>query len=352
MKIAFVVDSLDGGGIARVCSILASSLVKYCDVVVYDVLERGCKYKIDSNVVVKNNCNISSYFLKLLWIARDLKSENVDKVILMSMGKLSVLYSLVSCLILNKTYSFCCEHIAFSAHNIFVRILKLSTFRYYDNVVFLTSYDATKLSSLLKKSSVKVMHNPSPFMTQTSKVDFDRKIAISIGHLIYRKGFDRLISIWALIARDNPSWQLYIIGSGPERDKLQEIIVSLGLVGSVYIIEETSDIEAIYSKAAIYLSASRSEGLPMTFIEAMSFGIPVISYDVQTGPSELIDHGRTGFLVNEGDENGFVSCFNNITRTEGIYEELSHNSRVKHNAFEKDYIVKKWCDLLGLNYNV
>ena len=67
------------------------------------------------------------------------------------------------------------------------------------------------------------------------------------------------------------------------------------------LLGEVRDIAAQMEQASLFVLSSRSEGFPIVLLEAMSKGLPAVSYDCPNGPSELIDDGRTGFLIPAGD---------------------------------------------------
>lgn len=91
---------------------------------------------------------------------------------------------------------------------------------------------------------------------------------------------------------------------------------------------------------------SRTEGFPMVLIEAMSFGLPVISYDLDYGPSVIIDNENTGFLIPNDNEILFYKKLEQLMMNVELRNKMSFNSidKVKTN-FSSDVIIKKWIKL-------
>lgn len=132
-----------------------------------------------------------------------------------------------------------------------------------------------------------------------TKNSLDRHIVLNVGRLTDDKRQDILISCWANI-EDRGDWELWIVGNGENREKINLMINNLGL-DDVRLIPETKNIELIYSKASIFAFTSRFEGFGLVLCEAMSFGIPCISFDCPSGPRDIIQHGINGYLIENCD---------------------------------------------------
>lgn len=198
-----------------------------------------------------------------------------------------------------------CEHIAYEEAPRFWRNMRRLCYPRLDAVVGLTKADLPKLSQLSGAAFVipNAVRMPSPAAS-----DRREKILLSVGHLISRKGLDRLL--WALQKplHDHSDWQLAIVGGGEKGhtdwgylDYLATLLKLLNLEGRVVLYPATKHIEEWYRRASIYVMGSRQEGLPMVLIEAKSFGLPIISFDCPTGPREIVRHEVDGFLIQDDD---------------------------------------------------
>src|SRR5690606_30927743 len=120
----------------------------------------------------------------------------------------------------------------------------------------------------------------------------ESKSIIAIGRYTFQKGFDKLIEIWNQFVKEYriPSgWKLQIIGQGEDQELLERLIKKYELK-NVELVGPTSNIGLYYSEASFLVMTSRFEGLPMTLIEAQSYGLPIISFDCLTGPSEVLNN--------------------------------------------------------------
>lgn len=211
----------------------------------------------------------------------------------------------------------------------------------YSKMVVLTETDRSFWKKYL--DNVVAINNPNVIETAT-KSTLENKIAISLGRLTQQKGFDRLIEIWDLLPKNNQNWELHIYGKGSEYDNLKSQIARKNLQDRIKIFDPVKDVNAIYEKASIYLMASRFEGFGLVLVEAMSFGLPVISYDV-IGPNELINNDYNGYLIENGNKLDFAEKTNLLIESEAKRKELGANSLEFVKKFSPDIIMKQWVQL-------
>src|SRR5699024_2552699 len=95
-------------------------------------------------------------------------------------------------------------------------------------------------------------------------------------------------------------WRLTLVGGGPLLNEYRQLAQRLEIDRKINFAGETRDVIEYMKQADIFVLLSKSEGLPLSIIEAMREGIPVIASDVG-GVSEILQHGRQGFLVKKGD---------------------------------------------------
>jgi glycosyltransferase involved in cell wall biosynthesis len=110
---------------------------------------------------------------------------------------------------------------------------------------------------------------------------------ISCGRLTPQKDFHTLLRAFALLRRETPS-RLVILGEGPEREKLEALIRSLGIEDCAALFGFEENPYKYIARARLFVLSSISEGLPTVIIEAMALGTPVVSTDCPSGPAELL----------------------------------------------------------------
>jgi glycosyltransferase involved in cell wall biosynthesis len=151
------------------------------------------------------------------------------------------------------------------------------------------------------------------------------KIVLGVGTLIPLKGFDMLIKAFAKLEEDE--WKLVILGEGPDREELQNLIDELGLRDKVSLPGITKDVERYYKKASIFVLSSRTEGFPGVLCEAIGYGCASIAFDCLTGPSDIIEQNVNGILVEPENINKLSQEIQKLVYDPELRSCLSANSQ-------------------------
>jgi glycosyltransferase involved in cell wall biosynthesis len=123
---------------------------------------------------------------------------------------------------------------------------------------------------------------------------------LALGRLDYQKGFDNLLHAFSIISKIK-TWNLVIVGDGPEKRYLQELSKSLGVSNNVHFVPKAVNPFPYYKWADFVVAPSRVEGFPNAILESMSMGTPVICTNFKTGAAELTHNGKYGMLVPMND---------------------------------------------------
>lgn len=215
--------------------------------------------------------------------------------------------------------------------------------KYYDAFVVLTNEDAKEWGN---RPNLYVVPNAVSFYPDVvSKCD--NKIVISVGRLVYQKGYDMLVDIWNIVNKVHPDWKLMVFGTGIERKKLDQKIINLGLKHSFLLMNPVKDIIGEYQKASLFVSSSRYEGFPMTLLESMSCGIPCISFACPCGPSEIITCGEDGFVIPNGNIEEMANKICYLIENSEKRVEMGIKARNNINRYSVENVMRKWEFLLS-----
>ena len=141
----------------------------------------------------------------------------------------------------------------------------------------------------------------------------ERMRLLAVGRLHQVKGFDLLLEAFGSIASYFPDWDLVIVGEGQEREALEQQVESLGLQDRVSMPGRAGNIGQWYESADMYVLSSRTEGLSNTLLEAMASGLPVLAFDCDTGPREIIRQDIDGRLVSPaGDPEALAAYLSHL----------------------------------------
>ena len=173
----------------------------------------------------------------------------------------------------------------------------VSNLKRLDKFVVLTEEDHQNWPEL---DNVVVIPDPLTFSSSTYSPLTEKRV-IAVGRYVYQKGFDLLLKSWAIVEKKCPDWMLTIIGQG-ERLQYDTLIDELNLDRKrCKLLGPTERIQKEYMSSSFLVMSSRFEGFGMVLVEAMSCGLPVISFDCPCGPKDIIQNHIDGILVEKGN---------------------------------------------------
>lgn len=335
-KILFVVESLSGGGAEKVLLTLVKNLNKEkYDITVFTIVETGiyvnemkkyCQvksalkdyneysvfgrlyYKIKMKLIY--NLNIKFVYRWLIKKKYDIEIAFVEgfdtKLVAASNNKNSKKYAWIHIDMIDRPY----------ADKYFKNLDEhKQCYSIYNLVICVSKQAKSKYEKKFGIHNTTVIYNPIDKLlinTFRKKYKIDDKIKLcAIGRLEYQKGFDRLIK--AVANLKNYNFQLTIIGNGSEMENLNILVDNLKLNKYVNFTGFLENPYKVMSESNLLICSSRSEGYSLVIAEGLCLGIPVLTTNC-TGPLELIEHGKFGFLVENsqlGIEKGLLKIFNN-----------------------------------------
>lgn len=211
----------------------------------------------------------------------------------------------------------------------------------YDRFVVLTEEDKEAWGNL---SNIVVIPNALSFFP-TETAPLNDKNVLSVGRISHQKGFDRLVDAWKMVNARHPEWRLRIRGNGDKEELLNQI-AALGLKDSIQVLPATSEIDTEYLHSSIYVMSSRYEGFGLVLIEAMSYGLPIVSFACPCGPKDIITHGVDGFLCEDGDINDLAQRIFLLIEDDNLREKMGKAAKEKSLHFSAEEIMKLWKNML------
>jgi GalNAc-alpha-(1->4)-GalNAc-alpha-(1->3)-diNAcBac-PP-undecaprenol alpha-1,4-N-acetyl-D-galactosaminyltransferase len=196
---------------------------------------------------------------------------------------------------------------------------------------------------LFRKNNIQVIGNPIRVINPNQNIPKDN-IVLSVGRLIKTKHHDVLIKIFAALNPEN--WKLVIVGDDAleqkNKVKLEALIKELNMQDKILLAGKRVDVDDFYRRAKIFAFTSSSEGFPNVIGEAMSAGLPVVAFDCVTGPSDLIEHGETGFLITQHNLQDFKSSLNLLVNDESLRLLMGAKAKKKIQEFSISCIGQKF----------
>ena len=221
------------------------------------------------------------------------------------------------------------------------------TYRRLDALTVLTEEDRRDYAELLAGSAARVARIPNALPPLGGgRSAGTEKVVVAAGRLTSQKGFDLLIRAFAPVARQRPDWTLRIFGSGHQRDELLELIASLELYDHVQLMGRTKHLGEELAAASLFALSSRFEGFGMVLVEAMSKGLPVVSFDCPRGPGEIVHHGQDGLLVPPQDVDAFSAALLELIGDEERRRRMGEAGLRTAREYDLDAIGARWERLL------
>ncbi len=216
-----------------------------------------------------------------------------------------------------------------------------------DFIVTLTRQDQKNYETRLgRRKAIQTIHNPMMPAGQSENTLTREKSILTVGRLTWVKGIDLLEKLIPMVLTKYPDWKWYVLGDGEDRKRLEAAQKKYQIENQLILTGNVSNVSAYMQKASIYVMTSRSEGLPMVLLEAAQNGLPMVSFDIQTGPSEIIEDGKNGFLIPPFSIEDMREKVEYLITHEKVRDVFSKNTGSIQKRFDADSITVQWEQLL------
>lgn len=358
-RICFLLISFQSnGGIGRSTSILANHLCNEDDLEVHTIsyceTSKNRLYEIDSRVHEHLLFDEETSMTKALLLKN--ATRKVKKILIENqidiliscgtinypLGILAVMGTAVKCV--------CVEHTSpeVQSDHKFQALCRKIAVKKTDMMVTITDsakeYYIKELG--IHPDRVCRIYNPVPEQYyQSDYYQADSKKIISVGRLSYPKNFSCLIDIAKVVLERHTDWCWDIFGEGEEREQLQQKIDDYGISERVKLRGQVSDLLQRYREYSFVVMTSRYEGFPMSLLEAAANRLPMVSFDIKTGPNEIIRDGVNGYLLNKNDVTEMTERICDLIENKNIRINMSNKAHEAMAAFDITRITDQWRSL-------
>lgn len=349
-------DMTKNGGIGRVISILSNHMVDNQNLLVhilsfFNTGKNNFYYisdKITQNYLYDERINMKKAIILggHLKLRRFLIDNKID--VLIVAGALFFPISILACKPTNIK-CICWEHSNLKNNDVFFkRFCRLFAAYRADWIVVLTKRDFESYKKKYGISNICQIYNPidpNIYKHEHAYKQSAKKI-ISVGRLCYAKNYEILIQIAKEVFRKIDDWEWHIYGEGELREKLETLIREADLEKRVKLKGQRNNIYELYSEYAFLVMTSRYEGFPMVLIEGLACGLPLVSFDIYTGPSEIIKNGENGYLIEKNNYREMANKIMKLINDLQMRKKMSDESKDISAKFNVSEIGLKWIDLL------
>ena len=209
-------------------------------------------------------------------------------------------------------------------------------------IVSLTQSDAVEWKKI--NPNVKVIPNVVHLNDTGRYSDCLSKSAIFVGRYSYQKDIESLLKIWELVCQRYPDWKLHLFcGFGDQKEILQSAVSQQGT--NVVLHQPTSYICEEYVRSSMLLMTSRFEPFGLVLPEAMSCGLPVVSFDCPYGPVDIISEGIDGFLIRNRNIEDFVEKICLLIENSELRIQMGKAGIMSSKRYCADRVMPHWNSL-------
>jgi GalNAc-alpha-(1->4)-GalNAc-alpha-(1->3)-diNAcBac-PP-undecaprenol alpha-1,4-N-acetyl-D-galactosaminyltransferase len=354
-KICLILPSLQAGGMERVMAQLANYFVSVQGLEVHLILFGSTNdlfYHLDSRIIIsrisglKIKNRVYLFFRTIIYIRSKVREICPDAVL--SFGthwNNLVLIALLG----SKNKVFVSDRGSPYRKYIFPHpFLRKILYKYASGIIAQTGIAYRISTVLFPKVPVKVIGNPINALSKSFRNNSQDKVILTVGRLIDTKHHDRLIEIFSKL--NNSGWKLIIVGGNALKQNnyllLEKLIREKSLSNQVKLIGSQKDVDSFYASSNIFAFTSSVEGFPNVVGEALSAGLPVVSYNCIAGPSEMIIDGENGFLVPVFDDEKFAQKLQLLMDNEELRLSMGENARHSMDRFTVEKIGQLYLDFM------
>jgi len=367
-RILFLVSSMQGGGSERIAAVLCNHWAdQEHDVTLVPTFSGHgeCVYPLDERVRlvyladrVGTTHRSLGTFIKRFFSLRSMIREFQPHVIVSFLPHVNIIAlfaafgTAVPVVVSERSYP------PMVPLPLYWRILRRLTYPLANAVVIQTEQGSDWLRTCCPSAKAWVIPNPvvyplplcEPYISPQELLKAGRKVVLAVGRIGREKGFDILIHAFALLAKEYDNWDLVILGKGDERACLESLVEKHNLTERVYFPGYVGNLSEWYESADMYVMSSRFEGFPNALVEAMAYGLPVVSIDCATGPRDIIRHELDGLLVSSGEgEIGLADAMRRLMADESVRRLLSERAKQVRERFSITHISALWDEVLGIS---
>ena len=223
----------------------------------------------------------------------------------------------------------------------FLRKKQIASATKLDALVLLTKQDAEDWNDVTKTY---VIPNAIPHIPEESS-HLTNKQAIMVGRYNDAKGYEYITEAWETVHKKHPEWTLNIYGSGEMHDDVERWIKERNLQDTMIMHKPTNHIMEKYTESSICVLSSRYEGFSLVIMEAMSCGVPCVSFDTPFGPRNIIADGEDGILVDYLNTEALADNICKVIEDDSFRKRLGTNAKKNIQRFSQDAIMQQWQEL-------
>ena len=212
------------------------------------------------------------------------------------------------------------------------------------------SKELTNFYTATLTGKVKCYYMPNS-LDNIPEIDSDyTKNVVTVGRLSKEKGFDDLIDVFKKVVAKNPNYKLDIIGDGPERNNLKDIIANLHLENNIILhgFQNKDYINDVLSHSKAFIVTSYTESFGIALLEGMSYGLPGIIFDSASGSLELIKNNFSGYVIKNRSKDVMAKKIIKLLDNKKEISIMGKNAKETAKKYSFEKIKERWLNFLEI----
>lgn len=356
-RVCFVFYDLSAlGGAEQVGVNVANDMASCHEIYLYSICKTGKEipYRIESNISVEEAVEETTRIRQLTTknfrhFLQYIKKNRID--IVLEIGNYAAAIISFTRLFTKAKYIFCDHGALMNQWNEKdITMIRWIASKFCHKMVVLTDKtrsDYIEHFHISPRKIVRIYNWISKDLIEKSQYSYDTKSKkiLSVGRFGPEKGYDLLVQVAEKILPKHPEWEWDIIGDGEEFEKIKCLVSEKGLENQVILKGRVNDASNLFHKYALFVLTSYREGLPLVLLEAKINHLPMVSFDIQTGPDEIIDK-ENGVLIPPYDCDRMAKAIEKIITDDSYRYILSKGTDNNIEKFSYSVIHRQWVQLL------
>lgn len=344
------------GGVEQVTTSLANAFCDEYEVYIYGIFGKGknVPYDLDPRIHYRaelaEDCRIRKRITSVFKPFKNYIKENKIDIVFLMENHPALTVSPVR--FFTKAKYVFCDHGALMNE---WEKKDITVFRFWDSLISHKTVTLTeqtrqdyikrfkinpkKIQSIYNWIPEEVLKTRKPYNQASKKI-------ITVGRFSEEKGHDMLVEAAKLVLPKYPEWKWELYGTGDTLDSIRKKIEDYGLEKQLILKGSVKNAYQIYGEYAFLVLPSYREGLPLVLLEAKALGLPMISFDIITGPREIISDGEDGYLILPYNIEEMAAKIEALIINEKQRVLFSKNTENGIEKFEKTQIYHQWKQLI------
>lgn len=341
------------GGAEKVAVSVANELCNYYNVHVISLTGNKSHFSLDKSITFKSlNLDLSRLRKGIFPAAKLLKEyykSNLIDISFLEGNYAGIICSLTS--VISKTKQVFCDHGALMNqwNRRDIRTIRRICSLLCEYVIVLSkeSMDDYIQKFHVKCQKITYISNWIDMSKTHSGYNKESNTIISAGRFSKEKCFNNLLpQVAKLVKQRHTDWQWHIYGDGELMEETSQKIKELNLENFLILKGKVNDLEHRYKDYGMCVMTSSREGMPLVLLEAKANGLPIVAFDVKTGPKEIVNDGKDGVLIPDMDATKMADAICRLIEHPDLREQMSEHALSTVGAFSKETILKQWIDFI------